>query len=338
MGDTTKIEWCDHTFQPGWVGCAKVSAGCDHCYAEVGTTARVARGRGLQLWGPDATRQPMSEDYWKNPERWFRAAVRDGVRRRVFCGSMADVFEDRRDLDEHRARLWELIEATAAGVTTPAGLLAFRGLGESALTDKGGLDWLLLTKRPEAVMRLIPEWWHAGLPSNVWVGTSVENQEAADERIPYLLRVPARVRFLSLEPLLGPVVGLSPYLVDDLSRMGCAGNRMEIDWMIIGGESGPKARPCNVAWVRDLVWQGHDAGVPVFVKQLGAQVFWDGMSDPGQHWPGDVEARSTTRGLRGFSAGGWHMVLSDRKGGDPAEWPEDLRVREFPGAPATEPA
>ena len=303
MGETTAIQWCDHTFNP-WIGCAKVSAGCKFCYASVDNPARISRGQGIELWGVDAARKGKAESGWAEPARWFRAAVRDGVRRRVFCASQADVFEDRRDLDAHRERLWSLIESTI----DPNGCTAFPDPHYRRVvrvTDWPGLDWLLLTKRPEHIMRLIPERWRAGLPPNVWIGTSVEDQAAADTRIPHLLQVPARVRFLSLEPLLGPVA----------LGMGGMNDCEPIDgihWLILGGESGPKARPCDIAWIRDLRDQGRAAGCAVFVKQLGAAPSWD------------------TDG-----PGGTHAIdLIHHKGGDPAEWPAGLRVREFPVAAA----
>lgn len=333
MGVDTKIEWTDHTFNP-WDGCehatlnGKPSPGCDNCYAEAGTGARVSRGKGLPLWGPGAHRQHRVESGWAQPERWFRAAVRDGVRRRVFCASQGDVFEDRRDLDAARERLWVLIERTSHEQLDrePASVLS------------PGLDWLLLTKRPENVMRLIPERWRAGLPPNVWIGTSGENQEAADARIPHLLRVPARVRFLSLEPLLGPVdlgewlestpLGRGMAHRQTRERSGDTGHEAAyggpdrwvcekcgakdaggggIHWLIIGGES-RGARPCEVAWIRGLRDQGRGAGVAVFVKQLGATPVFRGAPLPDE------------------------IPLRHPKGGDPAEWPEDLRVREVPNA------
>lgn len=146
------------------------------------------------------------------------------------------------------------------------------------------------------------------LPSNLWMGTSVENQAAADERIPHLRYVPAVVRFLSVEPLLGPV--------DDLPLAG-------IDWVIVGGESGPKARPCDVSWIRSIRDQCKAAGVPCFVKQLGAHVRDLGAMaahsfEPEECWPAGTKQDGTT------------ILLADKKGGDWSEWPEDLRVREFP--------
>ncbi len=164
-------------------------------------------------------------------------------------------------------------------------------------------------------MRLIPERWRAGLPPNVCVGTSVENQEAADTRIPHLLRVPARVRFLSCEPLLGPVnLGLG-------GRLDCEPVDA-IHWVIAGGESGPKARPCDIAWIRDLVAQCRAAGVAPLVKQVGARPIWSGGSGPGEHWP---------EGTKLIDIGGaWQAQLRDSHGGDMDEWPHDVRIREFP--------
>ncbi|MGN6107736.1 MAG: DUF5131 family protein [Kofleriaceae bacterium] len=301
-------------------------------------------------WHSGEMRLPRAESGWLKPERWFRAAVKAGERRRVFCSSQADVFEDRRDLDEHRTRLWELIDNTAAG---------FCGPGRDVLVarpgpDRPGLDWLLLTTRPERILELIPERWRAGLPPNVWVGASVENQEAADERIEHLQRVPARVRFLSVEPLLGPVnVGewVSPLQVcpactteyRTAEPRSCCGDDLEVEygvamrtsppihWLIIGGESGPKARPCDVAWIRNLVRQGRDADVPVFVKQLGAYPL--GVPDcsgcEGVEFDGAICSRCG-RAAVVDDDGRRVLVLADRNGRDPAEWPEDLRVQALP--------
>jgi protein gp37 len=235
------------------------------------------------------------------------------------------------------------------------------------IDDTPALDWLLLTKRPENVGRMMPEYFRTspsintffgeeadrrGVPRgesikstvsvggigvfrpNVWLGTSVENQSAADERIPHLLKVPAAVRFLSVEPLLGPVDLTSilfkhpdrehPYTVDPLR--GVTPYRPDlplpggIHWCIVGGESGPNARPCRVEWIRDVVRQCKAAGVPVFVKQLGGdyQDALNGVCGRSTKWPLDV-----------LPSGPAHR-LDDPKGGDPAEWPDDLRVREWP--------
>lgn len=324
----TSIQWtatprADGTFAPGytfngWIGCAKVSQGCSHCYAEVDTFARVSKSRGLPLWGENAHRHVTSDENWRKPIRWNREAAAMGERRKVFCASLSDVFEARDDLDEHRARLWNLIEATPA------------------------LDWLLLTKRPEEIMERIPTRWRVGLPMNVWTGTTVENQAMADERIQHLLRVPARVRFLSCEPLLDRVDlrrvrhdlfcgsalrdALTGTLRDYYGKLFAAHTTVRgLDWVIIGGESGPKARALDVAWAHDLMRQCREARVPAFMKQAGDHVIWDGMSGPGEHWP------AGTRKEGRYPCGqGWRVALKARAGGDMGEWPEALRTREFP--------
>lgn len=287
MGEQTKIQWTDHTFN-AWIGCEKVSAGCTHCYAEKGTSARVSASRGLPLWGPGSSRQITSDANWKLPLKWNRAAERDGVRRRVFCSSLSDVFEDRRELAEPRARLWTLVGMTPH------------------------LDWLLLTKRPENAHRL----WSAAARtvevaeidqsievwgSNVWLGTTCEDQKHFALRWPLLARVPARVRFISHEPALGPLV------LD-----GLVGNNVWEwpDWVITGGESGPSSRPYDVAWARSLIAQtrrptARGKWIACFVKQLGAE--------PVTHTDAP-----------------WALHCLDKKGGNWGEWPEDLRVREWP--------
>jgi protein gp37 len=224
LGRNSSIEWTTHTFNPWW-GCVKVSPACKHCYAEA-WSKRV----GQSVWGINAERRFFGDRHWAEPTRWDAAAAQKGERARVFCASMADVFEDRRDLDEARARLWGLIEATPS------------------------LDWLLLTKRPELIASMVP--WESEWPTNVWLGTTVEDQEWAEERLPHLLENPARVRFISAEPLLGPV-DLSPWLQDGL------------DWVITGGESGPKARPSSPSWFRDLLNQCMSADVAFHFKQWG---------------------------------------------------------------------
>lgn len=224
MGENSKIEWTTHTFNPWW-GCTKVSEACKHCYAE-----SWARRVGQDVWGPKAVRRFFGEGHWNGPLKWNRAAGEAASRPRVFCASMADVFEDRAELAEHRSRLWGLIEATP------------------------NLDWLLLTKRPQNVPRLAG--WGADWPENVWLGTTVELQSRADELLPYLSAVPARVRFISAEPLLGP-----------LSIRRWMGST--IDWVITGGESGPKARPASPEWFRGLLRQCMAENVPFHFKQWG---------------------------------------------------------------------
>lgn len=211
MGKNSHIEWTHHTFNPWW-GCAKVSPACQHCYAEAW-----AKRVGSKVWGAKAPRRFFGPEHWQEPVRWNAEAERNGVRYRVFCASMADVFENRSDLNAERTKLWDLIDATPM------------------------LDWLLLTKRPEHVKKLTR--WGDNWPVNVWLGTTVENQEWADKRMPHLLANPAKTRFLSCEPLLGEI---------DLSAFLDREKKSPIHWIITGGESGPHSRPMDPQWVRGL--------------------------------------------------------------------------------------
>ena len=240
MAENSKIEWTDHTFNP-WIGCMKVSDGCKNCYAEQLMDKRY----GKVEWGPQGIRLRTSAANWKLPFKWNRLAKENKTRARVFCASLADVFEDRPELEQWRMDLFQLIDLTP------------------------NLDWLLLTKRPENVKDMLVR---AGrgfqpLPDWVWLGTSVENQAAADERIPELLKIPARVRFLSMEPLLGPV-DLNQWLLSEHGRRAI-GAMPGISWVIVGGESGPQARPMHPDWARSIRDQCQAAGVPFFFKQWG---------------------------------------------------------------------
>lgn len=210
-----------------------MSPACEHCYAETW-----AKRTGHELWGKRAPRRLFGEAHWREPLKWNRDAEALGERRRVFCASMADVFEDRRELDAERARLWDLIEATPA------------------------LDWLLLTKRPENVRSRV-RWdkW----PANVWLGATVENQDWAKKRVPELIAVPAVVHFVSCEPLLG-ALDLEPWLG---SGGVCSTASAAIDWVIAGGESGGRARSMDPGWARSLRDQCARRGVPFHFKQWG---------------------------------------------------------------------
>lgn len=223
MAKNSKIEWTTHTFNPWW-GCVKMSPACKHCYAQAWS-----KRLGQDIWGINSPRRFFGERHWAEPLQWDKVAASTGARARVFCASMADVFEDRDDLDESRSRLWELIQATTS------------------------LDWLLLTKRPDRVLGYVP--WADIWPENVWIGTTVENQEWADKRLPALAAIPAAVRFISAEPLLGP-----------LSLDGWA---HAVDWVITGGESGPRARPSSPSWFRNLLNDCMAADIPFHFKQWG---------------------------------------------------------------------
>jgi protein gp37 len=283
MGANSKISWTHHTFNP-WRGCTKVSEGCKNCYAE---TLSKRNPKVLGVWGPQGTRVMASEAMWREPLKWNEEARAAGERRRVFCASLADVFEGpttctpeaHQMIQEARIRLFELIAKTPH------------------------LDWLLLTKRPENIPYVLKTTWtpskaslwhklEQGFLPNIWLGTSVENQAAADERIPELLKVPAKVRFLSCEPLLGPVnlEQCAPYVLDgDEENPGvmnafnglcyhpktCVvvpetkGSEEGIHWVIAGGESGPNARPMHPDWARSLRDQCQAAGVAFHFKQWG---------------------------------------------------------------------
>lgn len=228
MAKDSKIEWTHHTFNPWW-GCSKVSPACQHCYAEAW-----AKRVGSPVWGKTASRRFFGDSHWNEPLRWNQEAATEGVRRRVFCASMADVFERRAELHPWRDRLWDLIDQTPS------------------------LDWLLLTKRPHNIRSMVP--WRDEWPLNVWLGSTAENQIWADKRVPELLAIPARVRFLSCEPLLGSL-DLGGYLSKDPAE--------SIHWVIAGGESGAHSRPMNPEWVRGLRNQCQEKGVAFHFKQWG---------------------------------------------------------------------
>jgi protein gp37 len=233
MAEKTGIQWTDHTANFWW-GCMKVSPGCANCYAEAWS-----KRYGRAIWGPAATTTRWrTKGPWRDILRWDARAAADGVRRRVFAQSMSDFFEEHPQLDEWRAEACEIL----------AGLKH--------------LDVQLLTKRPENIRRMVPAAWWEEWPAHIWVGTSVENQQHANERIRHLLAVPAAIHFLSCEPLLGEV---------DLIEAGALYNGAYpgIDWVIAGGESGPKARPMHPDWARSLRDQCQEAGVPFHFKQWG---------------------------------------------------------------------
>ena len=292
MAENSKIEWTHHTFNP-WRGCTKVSDGCKHCYAE---TLSHRNPRTLAVWGPRGTRVVAAEAYWRQPLQWNAAAVAAGERHRVFCASLADVFEGPETMP---VEAWPTVRAALA-----------RLLNLVRLTPH--LDWLMLTKRPENVTRRLADvamgldldatnetrawlrgWLGGEPPPNVWLGTSVEDQAAADERIPHLLQCPAAVRFLSCEPLIGAVdltcirLTYDPLDSDDnpailnaftecvhhpetvMFKPETTARPSGINCVIVGGESGGKARLMHPDWARSLRDQCLMAGVPFFFKQWG---------------------------------------------------------------------
>jgi len=347
MAETTNIAWTDVTFNP-WIGCShakipgadKPHPGCLHCYA----CAQSARF-GVK-WGPNGTRRKTSDAYWRKPLKWNRDELKRQGRRiqapklrrpRVFP-SLMDPFEDRDGpiLDHHGDRLCLIHgEGHAAGYdgyryVVARGRSSYACMAEMdhlrrdffALIDQTpNLDWILLTKRPQNIRRMWPSRseeiefgaYAKAFPlheahradcsdfyrPNVWILYSASDQESLESGLPHLLacRDLAPVIGLSLEPLIAPIAFDDEYLQDVLRRL--------IDWVIIGGESGPKARPCPWhTYIRPIVQQCQAANVPVFVKQLGSH---------------------TAKGLD------WQHP----KGADPSEWPEDLRVQQYPFQGAT---
>lgn len=266
MSENSKISWTDHTFNPWW-GCTEVSPACDHCYAR-GFDKRV----GGDHW--NGTRRFFGDKHWNEPLKWNRHALKQfGRPARVFCASMADVFEQREELNPHRDRMFSLIQATP------------------------NLHWNLLTKRWDAIKYYQP---FLSAQPNVRIGVTVENQT-------YDFRITNGVSWLSCEPLLGRLslrwlaVFPPPYRAqrkDSNSTDEYDGLRT-LSWVIVGGESGPHAREMKLEWALNLMRECNTAGVPVHFKQTG-----------------DVLARK--------------LGLKDRSGKDPNEWPEELRVQEFP--------
>ena len=227
--EKSKIEWTDNTFNP-WIGCQHVSPGCENCYAEMQNAFRKWNGG---TWGPHAPRKRTSEENWKNPLKWnaeARAFKREhGRRPRVFCASLADVFDNQAS-SEWRKDLFALIRECRR------------------------LDWLMLTKRPQNILKMLPADWGDGYP-NVWLGVTAEDQAHFDNRWGILQRIPAAVKFISYEPALGPL---------RLPKHGPLP-----DWLISGGESGGGARPVNPQWVRAIIADCHRRGVVPFHKQWG---------------------------------------------------------------------
>lgn len=293
MAENSKIEWTTHTFNP-WRGCQKVSPGCANCYAEKMSKRNPSV---LGVWGADGKRVAAAESAWREPLKWDRKAKEAGERHRVFCASLADVFEDWNGqvvdsegdpqfLDGYGGWLsyGEKNKAEAAG-KEPCTLRDVRRRLSNLITATPNLDWLLLTKRPENALPMACDAWckkvaghvsqnegdgrHWDWPANVWLGTSVEDQQRADERIPHLLQVPAAVRFLSCEPLLGPLefsnVSKRSDAVFHFGKKALDG----ISWVIVGGESGPNARPMHPVWARSIRDQCQAAGVAFHFKQWG---------------------------------------------------------------------
>lgn len=304
MSDHTNIEWTDATWNPT-VGCDQISPGCARCYAK---TLHDRRHKAYLAGKPTAPQYAQPFEVLQSIESRLDAPLHWREPRMVFVNSVSDLFHE--DVPD-----------------------AFIGQVFAVMALSPQHTFQVLTKRPARMV----EWSRGvahypcgdrsrlpvvGWPPNVWLGVSVENQHFADERIPLLLQTEAAVRFISAEPLLEAV---------DLSNSIGRGRRF-LDWVIVGGESGPGARPCDVAWIRSILAQCQAAGVPCFVKQLGAQPVTHGamgICGEGPLWRVDGWPKGTRAPLDGDH---FRLHLHDPKGGDPAEWPVNLRVREFPRA------
>jgi protein gp37 len=259
MAEESKISWTDNTFNP-WMGCTKVSPACKNCYAERDFDHRYQKVK----WGPNGTRVVTGETNWNKPLKWNREAEENGIRKRVFCASLGDIFEDWQGpminsdgiplyVGWHHAQpRWVASETYCDG--DPLTMADVRKRLFELIDATPYLDWLLLTKRPENIAKMTSGYAYF---ENVWLGTSVENQAYADKRIGELIqsRSFAPVLFLSCEPLTGPV---------DLSAgLG------QLDWVITGGESGPGARPADPDWFRSIRDQCIAAKIPFHFKQWG---------------------------------------------------------------------
>lgn len=314
MSNTSNIQWTDATWSPV-TGCTRVSPGCKLCYAEKLTATRlkhnpkyaglaVINSAGEARW---TGKVRLHEDELTVPLHWRKP-------RRIFVCSMSDLFHE----DVPDAFIDEVFEIVARCPRH---------------------TFQVLTKRParmseylRAAHAMIPRrsMGHSMIWPNLWLGTSVEDQERADERIPHLVRCPAVVRFLSCEPLLGPVE-LTRVTLDEAtdSRFNALTGRHDwngryvgsVDWVIVGGESGPHARPFNVDWARSIIAQCKAAGVSCFMKQIGSHpTTTDNVADWRRGWP-----EGSCVDLKGN-----RVLLRDKKGGSMDEWPIDLRVRELP--------
>lgn len=274
MGKNTGIAWTDHTFNPVW-GCMKVGPGCDFCYAEVW-----ASRFGAGMWGPDAIYREFGEKHWNEPLRWNRAAEKAGIRAKVFCASMADIFDNRWP-ENVRPRLWALIRATP------------------------WLDWQLVTKRIGNAAKMLPPDWGDGWP-NVWLVPTIVNQEEADRDLPKLFRVPAKVYGVSYEPALGRVDWCS--INDGCDEQGApiGFNALTLlHWIVGGGESNQRGmRECRIEWLEDTAEQCRANGVAYFNKQIGAMPTYRGApyplprgskGDEPEEWPASIRVREFPR-------------------------------------------
>jgi len=262
MARTTGITWCDATFNP-WIGCTKISAGCANCYAETENKRYQWNPAG---WGRGAPRKRTSDANWGKPIQWAKQAKAEGKTIRVFCASLADVFDDEVDPQWRVDLFMQIMWIDAHYPNT--------------------IEWLLLTKRPENIYSMLPMSWKQNAPGYVRLGVTAENQENWDKRTDELIRVWKGKNFVSVEPMLDWILLNERAYQTEPDDM-----ESDIDWVVVGGESGAGCRPMKLKWARELYSQCITAGIPFFFKQIG----------------GHPDKRH-----------------------NPEEWPEDLRVQEFP--------
>jgi len=350
VGSKTSISWTDSTWSPVR-GCTRVSSGCTSCYAE----RLAARFSDPGLWGHGFARRTPDGGRWTGKVELVESQLEIPLHwrkpRRVFVDSLSDTFHEALSFDDvgrifaamamcpqhcfqvltkRPTRMLEYMEflvagkrALAAKATTILNSIVGGLLVQGSISDPSGKP----PYRP---------------PANIWLGVSVEDQETADERIPLLLATPAAKRFVSFEPGLGPIDFKLESEASKKDRRTDAYQKFAVqarakppsmvvpdaylptlDLIIVGGESGPGARPFDVEWARSTIRQCKAAGVACFVKQAGANVRTSGMSGPGEHWPdGTIRVDS--------GEGDFRIELVDKKGGNMEEWPPDLRVREMP--------
>lgn len=316
----SKIEWTGHTWNP-IVGCSLASPGCTNCYAmKMAARLEIMGGhgmRGLEHYR-GSTKKTMAGPVWTGKvafsESALSAPMTRGVPTLYFVNSMSDLFHE--DVpDEWILKVLDVVRSTGHDGGSNCGRIRSNG-------KEGQHTYQVLTKRParmrDVMSRLAWDGETLHLRSdasrarvilrNLWLGVSCEDQRRADERIPDLLATPAAVRFVSAEPLLGPI---------DFASIPKEGARL--DWIIVGGESGPGSRPMQREWADSIVDQCKAAGIAVFVKQLGAAYSDEknGVAGAALKVPKSAADLISRR-------------LKNRKGADMTEWPESLRVREMP--------
>ena len=244
MAQNSKIEWTDHTANL-WHGCTKVHEGCDNCYA-----CSLSKRYGREIWGNDKPRNAV-DSVWKDLIKFQKDALKDNVKRMVFVGSMMDIFEKPMPIVKFNGLPFNVFNGIERGDFTTDDLRQY--FFNNIVSDCPNLIFLLLTKRPSNINKYIPESWKLNPPSNVMFGTSPVNQSTFNTLVPQLNQVNGK-RFLSIEPLLGKIENI------DLTG---------IDWVIVGGESGPKSRPIEENWVLHIRDYCQSQNIPFFFKQWG---------------------------------------------------------------------